>query len=74
MQRWCFIYPLDLLAKAFFYARARSLLVSNWTGSLEATIKLVTRIFENVANHNSIGKPKILRKLEKMLPRKHKNF
>jgi CHAT domain-containing protein len=56
MQKWCFIYPLALLAKVFFYARARSLLVSHWTISLEATVKLIIRMFENVVNHNSIGK------------------
>ena len=74
MQKWCFIYPLALLAKAFFYARARSLLVSHWIISLEATVKLIIRMFENVANHNSIGKRKILRKFEKIIPRKQNCF
>src|SRR3990172_3225130 len=36
---------LSGLAKAFFYAGARSLLVSHWAVSSEATVALTTRMF-----------------------------
>lgn len=42
------------LAKAFFYAGARSLLVSHWAVASEATVALTTRMFEEAAR----GAPK----------------
>jgi CHAT domain-containing protein/tetratricopeptide (TPR) repeat protein len=41
--------PLSGLARAFFYARARSLLVSHWYVSSNATVDLVTRAFADPA-------------------------
>ena len=40
---------LSGLAKAFFYAGARSLLVSHWAVSSDATVVLTTRMFEETA-------------------------
>jgi CHAT domain-containing protein len=41
---------LSGLAKAFFYAGARSLLVSHWAVSTDAAVVLTTRMFEESAN------------------------
>jgi CHAT domain-containing protein len=38
------------LARAFFYAGARSLLVSNWAVHADATIKLMSNTFARMAN------------------------
>lgn len=40
------------LARAFLYAGARSLLVSNWQVSTEATVALITQTFETAAGTN----------------------
>ena len=40
---------LSGLARAFFYAGARSLLVSHWSVASEATVALTTRMFEEAA-------------------------
>jgi CHAT domain-containing protein/Tfp pilus assembly protein PilF len=45
---------LSGLARAFFYAGARSLLVSHWAVSSDATVALTTRMFEETAK----GAPK----------------
>ena len=37
------------MARAFFYAGARSLLVSHWSVASEATVALTTRMFEETA-------------------------
>ena len=52
---------LSGLAKAFFYAGTRSLLVSHWKVASKATVPLITRMFENIANDNRIGKSEALR-------------
>lgn len=45
---------LSGLARAFFYAGARSLLVSHWAVNSDATVKLVTRAFEALAQDRHI--------------------
>lgn len=47
---------LSGLAKAFFYAGSRSLLVSNWPVDSLATQKLITRTMSFYANSDGIGK------------------
>jgi CHAT domain-containing protein len=53
---------LSGLAKAFFYAGARSLLVSHWPAWSETTIKLTTGTFAELANDPSIGRAEALRR------------
>ena len=53
---------LSGLAKAFFYAGARSLLVSHWRAWSEATIKLTTGTFAELTNDSSIGRAEALRR------------
>jgi CHAT domain-containing protein len=55
---------LSGLAKAFFYAGARSLLVSNWSVPSEATVKLITGVFDELKNDPSIGRAEALRRAE----------
>ena len=52
---------LSGLAKAFFYAGSRSLLVSHWPVESSATVALITRMFRLIANDNSIGRSEALR-------------
>src|SRR6185436_963383 len=46
---------LSGLARAFFYAGARSLLVSHWAVASDATVALTTRMFEELARGASKG-------------------
>ena len=55
---------LSGLAKAFFYAGARSLLVSHWPVPSEATVKLVTSAFEALERDKTIGRAEALRRAE----------
>jgi CHAT domain-containing protein len=55
---------LSGLAKAFFYAGARSLLVSHWSVQLEPTAKLVTDAVEHLVEEPSIGRAEALRRAE----------
>jgi CHAT domain-containing protein len=55
---------LSGLAKAFFYAGARSLLVSHWSVPSQATVKLVTRAFDELETDPSIGRAEALRRAE----------
>jgi CHAT domain-containing protein len=52
---------LSGLAKAFFYAGARSLLVSHWPAWSDATVKLTTGTFAELASDPSIGRAEALR-------------
>jgi CHAT domain-containing protein len=52
---------LSGLAKAFFYAGARSLLVSNWYVASDAATQLTTEMFELYKNKPGIGKAEALR-------------
>ncbi len=49
---------LSGLAKAFFYAGAKSLLVSQWVVESESTVLLTTGIFENLMNKTNISNAK----------------
>src|SRR5437868_5610048 len=53
---------LSGLAKAFFYAGARSLLVSHWRAWSGATVKLTTGTFAELASDPSIGRAEALRR------------
>jgi CHAT domain-containing protein len=53
---------LSGLAKAFFYAGARSLLVSHWYVRSKATIKLTTGAFMELAKDPTIGRAEALRR------------
>ena len=55
---------LSGLAKAFFYAGARSLLVSHWSVPSQATVKLVTGAFDELAKDPSVGRAEALRRAE----------
>ena len=55
---------LSGLAKAFFYAGARSLLVSNWSVPSQATVKLITDMFDALAKDPGIGRAEALRRAE----------
>ncbi len=61
----CFVYSYPLisaLAKAFFYAGSRSLLVSHWAVSSDATVELTTHMFDEYAKHPERGKSEALRR------------
>ena len=53
---------LSGLAKAFFYAGARSLLVSHWPVDSEATVKLTTGLIRATASDPSMGRTEALRR------------
>jgi len=52
---------LSGLAKAFFYAGARSILVSHWMVDSESTVKLTTGTFKAMAADPGIGRAQALR-------------
>ena len=58
---------LSGLAKAFFYAGARSLLVSHWYVNSDATVKLVTRSFNELAERPKLGQAGALREAMRSL-------
>jgi CHAT domain-containing protein/tetratricopeptide (TPR) repeat protein len=49
------------LARAFFYAGARSLLVSHWPVDSDAAVQLTTRMFEARRQHQGMGRAEALR-------------
>lgn len=51
---------LSGLAKAFFYAGARSLLVSHWYVDSQATVALITKAFAMLKQYPRIGRAKAL--------------
>lgn len=53
---------LSGLAKAFFYAGARSLLVSNWNVESKPTVKLTTGLIRGLAANPGIGRAEALRR------------
>jgi TPR repeat protein/CHAT domain-containing protein/tetratricopeptide (TPR) repeat protein len=55
---------LSGLARAFFYAGTRSLLVSHWSVPSQTTVKLMTGTFAELANDASIGPAEALRRAE----------
>jgi CHAT domain-containing protein len=55
---------LSGLAKAFFYAGARSILVSHWSVASEPTVKLITGAFAELQKDPEIGRAEALRRAE----------
>jgi CHAT domain-containing protein len=53
---------LSGLARVFFYAGARALLVSHWEVDSAATVKLITSAVAEIANDKSIGRAEALRR------------
>jgi CHAT domain-containing protein/tetratricopeptide (TPR) repeat protein len=53
---------LSGLARAFFYAKARSLLVSHWYVDSDAAVKLTTRTFAELRADRRIGRAEALRR------------
>ena len=53
---------LSGLARAFFYAGARSLLVSHWEVSSDSTVKLITKAIAELAADPKIGRAEALRR------------
>ena len=53
---------LSGLARAFFYAGARALLVSHWSVDSDAAVRLTTRTFLELRAENSIGRGEALRR------------
>ena len=53
---------LSGLARAFFYAGARSLLVSHWAVNSEATVKLISRLVGELKANPNIGRAEALRR------------
>ena len=52
---------LSGLARAFFYAGARALLVSHWAVGSDAAVKLTTRAFAELKAHPEIGRAEAFR-------------
>jgi CHAT domain-containing protein len=52
---------LSGLARAFFYAGARALLVSHWAVASDATVKLITGSVERMAPDKRIGRAEAMR-------------
>lgn len=53
---------LSGLARAFFYAQARALLVSHWEVDSAATVKLITSAVGSLAQYPAIGRGEALRR------------
>jgi len=53
---------LSGLAKAFFYAGARSLLVSHWPVQSDAAVRLTTDAFAELSKDPTIGRAEALRR------------
>jgi CHAT domain-containing protein len=53
---------LSGLARAFFYAGARALLVSHWAVNSQATVRLITKTFDEIKADPKIGRAEALRR------------
>jgi CHAT domain-containing protein len=53
---------LSGLARAFFYAQARALLVSHWEVDSEATVKLITSAVGTITRDSSMGRAEAVRR------------
>src|SRR5262249_14920909 len=53
---------LSGLARAFFYAGVRALLVSHWAVNSEATVKLITKTFDELTVDPKTGRAEALRR------------
>ena len=58
---------LSGLARAFFYAGARALLVSHWAVASRATVVLTTATFEAQARDAALGRAEALRRAQSKL-------
>jgi CHAT domain-containing protein len=58
---------LSGLARGFFYAGARALLVSHWAVNSEATVKLITKGFAELSANPEIGRAEAMRRSMLML-------
>jgi CHAT domain-containing protein/tetratricopeptide (TPR) repeat protein len=65
---------LSGLARAFFYAGARSLLVSHWPVDSEAAVKLTTGAFAELAKSPQIGRAEALRRSMRALIADHSSL
>ena len=54
--------PLSGMARAFFYASARALLVSHWAVDLDATVELITKAFRAMRADPRISRAEALRR------------
>jgi CHAT domain-containing protein len=53
---------LSGLARAFFYAGDRSLLVSHWQVASESTVKIITKAVDELKRNPKIGRSEALRR------------
>ena len=53
---------LSGLAKAFFYAGSRALLVSHWPVGSDAAVRLTTRMLQEVSEDNQVGRAEALQR------------
>jgi CHAT domain-containing protein len=53
--------PLSGMARAFFYAGARALLVSHWEVGSDAAVKLTTRTFAELKSNPHMGRAEAFR-------------
>ncbi|HEY7086053.1 MAG TPA: CHAT domain-containing tetratricopeptide repeat protein [Hyphomicrobiaceae bacterium] len=53
---------LSGMARAFFYAGARSLLVSHWAVNSDSTVKLITKALSIMSSDQSVGRAEALRR------------
>ena len=58
---------LSGLARSFFYAGARALLVSHWPVETNSSVELTTGIFEEMKNNPEIGRAEALRRSQSRL-------
>ena len=58
---------LSGLARSFFYAGTRSLLVSHWPVETNSSVELTTGIFEEMKNNPEIGRAEALRRSQNRL-------
>ena len=58
---------LSGLARSFFYAGARALLVSHWPVETNSSVELTTGIFEEMKNNPEIGRAEALRRSQNRL-------
>lgn len=56
------VEALSGLARAFFYAGARALLVSHWAVNSEATVGLIVRTFDELKGERRVGRAEALRR------------
>ena len=61
---------LSGLARAFFYAGARALLVSHWAVNSEATVMLITKTFDELKANPKTGRSEALRRSMRALVEK----